>query len=43
MLDAYSRVISSGKPGGSTLLILSFLLGLYMLDAYSRVGRTQVV
>ena len=28
---------------GSTLLMLSFLLGLHMLDAYSRVGLTKVV
>jgi hypothetical protein len=27
----------------STLLMLSFLLGLHMLDAYSRLGRTKVV
>ena len=26
----------------STLLMLSFSLGLHMLDAYSRVGRTKV-
>jgi hypothetical protein len=27
----------------STLLMLSFMLGLHMLDAYSRVGRTKVI